>query len=113
VNLLHLPLPEGVEFRMNRDGSACRAAAQEMGIAMEIHKDLARVGGINIAAGIGRDGDWLRAFLASDAPAETGIDWMELSVSPVSEESTDWLVSVVSAVVRPCPQTIRFTSPQW
>ncbi len=76
-------------------------------------KDLARVGGVNIAAGIGRDGEWLRAFVASDAPAQTGIDWMELAVRPVSEMSTDWLVSAVSAVVRPCPQTIRFTVPQW
>lgn len=112
MNLMHFSVPDGLEFRCNKDGLASRAAAQEMGLAAGIWQDLARVGGVNIAAGFGRDGNWLRAFVASDAPAQTGIDWMELAVSPVNEESIDWLVSVVSAVVRPCPQTIRFTAPK-
>ncbi len=113
MNLMHVRVPGGIEFRWSADSEAARAKAQEMGVAVEIRKDLARVGGINIAAGIGRDGDWLRAFVASDAPAQTGIDWMELAVSPVSEMSINWLVSVVGGVVRPCPETVRLAEAQW
>ena len=113
MNLMHVAVPDGLEFRWSMDGEACRAAAQKMGVAVEIGKDLARIGGVNIAAGIGRDGDWLRAFVASDAPAKTGIDWMELAVSPVTEMSINWLAAVVSSVVRPCPHTMRLAEAQW
>lgn len=107
MNFSHVAVPDGMEFRWNTDGAASRAEARRLGLDAGILRDLARIGGLNIAAGIGRDGNWLRAFVASDAPAQTGIDWMELAVSPVSEESTDWLVAAVSAVVKPCRETMR------
>lgn len=103
----NLSVPDGVKFGCNLDPVSARAAAQEMGLAAEICRDLARPGGPNIAAGIGRDGDWLRAFVASDSPLRTGINWMEVAVSPVTEESVDWLVSAVADVVKPDPKTMR------
>ncbi len=100
-------VPDGYKFGCNLDPVSARAAAQEMGAAAEICRDLARPDGPNIAAGIGRDGEWLRAFVASDSPLATGINWLELAVSPVTEESIHWLISVVSMVVDPDPKTVR------
>jgi hypothetical protein len=97
----------GLKFTCNLEPRSAQAAAKKMGVADEIRRDLARPGGPKIAAAIGRDGKWLRAFVASDRPEATGIDWLEMAVSPVTEESISWLISLVSMLINMERQSVR------
>lgn len=97
----------GLKFHCNLDSESAKAAAKEMGVAAEICRDLDRPGGPKIAAAIGRDGDCLRAFVASDCPEATGIDWLAMDVSPVTEESMSWLLSLVSLAINFERQDVR------
>jgi len=107
-DLSFLALPDGVLFQSNKNPEAVRATAERMGMMPGLNKDLTRPGdGINVAAAIGRDGDWMRAIIASDSPKITGFEWMEFAVSPVNHTSTNWLFCVASAMSHAAPENVR------
>ena len=108
-DLSYLALPDGVLFQVNKKPESARATAERMGMLAGLNRDLTRPGGgINVATAIGRDGEWMRAIVASNAPAITGFEWMEFAVSPVNHTATSWLFSLACAMAHADPDTMRF-----
>jgi len=108
-DLSYLALPDGVLFQLNKKSEVARATAERMGMLAELNRDLTRPGdGINVAAAMGRDGEWMRAVIASDSPAITGFEWMEFAVSPVNDTATKWLLSLVRVMSHSHPANERF-----
>ena len=107
-DLSYLALPDGVLFQLNKKTEVARATAERLGMMPELNRDLTRPGeGINVAAGMGRDGDWMRAVVASNDPAITGFEWMEFAVSPVNHTATKWLLSLVRVMSHSDPDNER------
>jgi len=106
TDVVFLPLPEGVQFEATRESEKAKATAVRLGMIPQMDRDLNRPG-LNIAAAMGRDGEWMRAIIASNDPEVTGFDWMGFSVSPISEEATNWLLELVVIVSRADPSTAR------
>jgi len=107
-DLSYLALPDGVLFQLNNKPESARATAERLGMMPELNRDLTRPGeGINVAAAMGRDGEWMRAVIASDSPAITGFEWMEFAVSPVNHTATTWLLSLVRVMSHADPDNER------
>ena len=106
TDVAFLPLPEGVQFEATRESESAKATAVRMGMIPQMDRDLNRPG-LTIAVGMGKDGEWMRAIIASNDPEVTGFDWMGFSVSPISEEATNWLLELVVIVSRADPSTAR------
>jgi len=107
-DLSYLALPDGVLFQLNKKPETARGTAERMGMLPEMNRDLTRPGeGINVAAAMGRDGEWMRAVIASDSPAITGFEWMEFAVSPVNETATNWLLALVRVMSHSDPDNER------
>ena len=110
-DLSYLALPDGVLFQLNRKPELARATAERMGMLDELNRDLTRPGeGINVAAAMGRDGEWMRAVIASDSPAITGFEWMEFAASPVNDTATKWLLSLVRVMSHSHPDNERLVN---
>lgn len=106
TDVAFLPLPEGVQFQATRESERAKATAVRMGMLPQIDRDLNRPG-LTIAVGMGKDGEWMRAIVASSDPDVTGFDWMGFAVSPISEAATNWLLDLVVLVSRADPSTAR------
>jgi len=103
-----LKQPQGMLFLINKSSDSARATAERMGMMPEINRDLNRPGnGIKLAVGMGRDGEWMRAIVACNAPEITGFDWLEFAVSPVTTTTTDWLFSLMSEIANADINTLR------
>ena len=107
-DLSYLALPDGVLFQLNNKPESVRATAERMGMMAELNRDLTRPGeGIDVAAAVGRDGDWMRAVIASGSRAITGFEWMEFAGSPVNDAATEWLLSLVRVMSHSHPDNER------